>query len=100
MQNSLDYSAMDMLLSDFKKKEVIKEFQIHDKDTCSADVQIGLLTEKATEISNYLNINPKDHGARLVLIKTVGERRKLLDYLNATNFKRYIEVLKKLNIKR
>lgn len=89
-----------MTLSNYTKKEVTKEFQIHDKDTCSADVQIGLLTEKAREITEYLQKNPKDQGARLVLIRMVGERRKLLDYLNSTNFKRYIEVLKKLGIKR
>lgn len=89
-----------MSLSRWTKEQVTKEFQIHDKDTCSADVQIGMITEKAREISEYLKINTNDYSARLGLIKLVGERRRLLDYLNSTNFKRYREVLKKLGIKR
>lgn len=89
-----------MKLNTYTKNEVIKEFQIHSNDTGSADVQIGILSAQALLLEERLQKSPDDCTARLNLIKLVGQRRKLLDYLNSTNLKRYSEILKKLDIRR
>lgn len=87
-------------MDESRKKEVIEEFQLHEKDTGSADVQIALLTERIAELMEHLKRNPKDHASRLALLKLVGHRRRLLEYLNATNTERYRAVCRKLNLRR
>ena len=82
------------------KDEITKKFQLHEKDTGSADVQIAILTERVLELTEYLKLYPKDHNARLSLLKLVGQRRKLLDYLNSTDSKRYQTLIKKLNLRK
>lgn len=89
-----------MALDQQTKKKITEEFQLHDKDTGSADVQIAILTESIIELTDHLKNNPKDHGSRLSLMKQVGARRRLLNYLSKTNSERYQKVCKKLNIKR
>ena len=74
-----------MSLDKGTKEEITKKFQLHEKDTGSADVQIAILTERITELTDHLKQSPKDHGSRLALLKLVGQRRKLLDYLNSTD---------------
>ena len=81
-------------------EEITKKFQLHEKDTGSADVQIALLTERIQELTEHLKRMPKDHASRLALIKLVGQRRKLLDYLNSTDTKRYQVLLKKLKLRK
>jgi small subunit ribosomal protein S15 len=75
-----------MSLDKGTKEEITKKFQLHEKDTGSADVQIAILTERIAELTEHLKLAPKDHGSRLALLKLVGQRRKLLDYLNSSNF--------------
>ncbi|NGX57038.1 MAG: 30S ribosomal protein S15 [Candidatus Anoxychlamydiales bacterium] len=82
------------------KEEITKQFQLHEKDTGSADVQIAILSERINEIKEHLKIAPKDHSSRLALLKLVGQRRKLLDYLNSTDTKRYQHLLVKLNLRK
>ncbi len=82
------------------KEEITKKFQLHEKDTGSADVQIAILTERITELSDHLKKAPKDHGSRLALLKLVGQRRKLLDYLNSTDTKRYQSLIVRLNLRK
>lgn len=82
------------------KEEITKKFQLHEKDTGSADVQIALLTERITELTEHLKINPKDHATRLALLKLVGQRRRLLDYLNSTDTQRYQALITKLKLRR
>ena len=82
------------------KEEITKKFQLHEKDTGSADVQIAILTERITELTEHLKKNPKDHGSRLALLKLVGQRRRLLDYLNSTDTKRYQALIEKLKLRR
>lgn len=82
------------------KEEITKKFQLHEKDTGSADVQIALLTEKILEITEHLKRSPKDHASRLALLKLVGQRRKLLDYLNSTDTKRYQTLLNRLKLRK
>ena len=83
-----------------KKHEITKEFQLHPKDTGSADVQIALLTARINELTEHLQAHVKDHSSRRGLLKMVGERRRLLDYLSQTDSKRYQELIKKLNLRK
>jgi small subunit ribosomal protein S15 len=89
-----------MSLDRSTKEEITKRFQLHEKDTGSADVQIAILTERITEITDHLKIAPKDHGSRLALLKLVGQRRKLLDYLNSTDTKRYQNLITRLKLRK
>ena len=89
-----------MSLDKSTKEEITKKFQLHEKDTGSADVQIAILTERITELTDHLKNAPKDHSSRLALLKLVGQRRKLLDYLNSTDTERYKRLLEKLNLRK
>lgn len=89
-----------MSLDKGTKEEITKKFQLHEKDTGSADVQIAILTERITELTEHLKRNTKDHGSRLALLKLVGQRRRLLDYLNSTDTKRYQALINKLKLRR
>lgn len=89
-----------MSLDKGTKEEITKKFQLHEKDTGSADVQIAILTERIAEITEHLKLSPKDHNSRLALLKLVGQRRKLLDYLNSTDTNRYKKLVKKLNLRK
>lgn len=89
-----------MSLDKGTKDEITKKFQLHEKDTGSADVQIAILTERIAELSEHLKRAPKDHSSRLALLKLVGQRRRLLDYLNSTDTKRYQSLITKLKLRR
>ncbi|MCB1117488.1 MAG: 30S ribosomal protein S15 [Chlamydiia bacterium] len=89
-----------MSLDKGTKEEITKKFQLHEKDTGSADVQIAILTERITELTDHLKLSPKDHRSRLALLKLVGQRRKLLDYLNSTDTKRYQTLVKRLKLRK
>ena len=89
-----------MSLDKGTKEEITKKFQLHEKDTGSADVQIAILTERITELTDHLKASPKDHNSRLALLKLVGQRRKLLDYLNSTDTKRYQSLIVRLNLRK
>lgn len=89
-----------MSLDKGTKEEITKKFQLHEKDTGSADVQIAILTERITELTEHLKVAPKDHSSRLALLKLVGQRRKLLDYLNSTDTKRYQSLIVRLNLRK
>ena len=89
-----------MSLDKGTKEEITKKFQLHEKDTGSADVQIAILTERIAELTEHLKIAPKDHSSRLALLKLVGQRRKLLDYLNSTDTKRYQTLIARLNLRK
>ena len=89
-----------MSLDKGTKEEITKKFQLHEKDTGSADVQIAILTERITEITDHLKLSQKDHASRLTLVKLVGQRRRLLDYLNSTATKRYQTLIKRLKLRK
>ena len=88
------------MIATAKKSEVTKQFQLHPKDTGSADVQIALLTSRINELTQHLQAHVKDHSSRRGLLKMVGQRRRLLDYLSQTDTKRYQELIKKLNLRK
>jgi small subunit ribosomal protein S15 len=83
-----------------KKTQITKDYQLHPKDTGSADVKIALLTARINELTEHLQGHVKDHSSRRGLLKMVGQRRRLLDYLNSTDSKRYQELIKKLNLRK
>jgi small subunit ribosomal protein S15 len=89
-----------MSLDKDNKTKITKEFRIHPKDTGSSDVQVALLTARINEITKHLQVHIKDHHSRRGLLKLVGRRRKLLDYLKETNPERYQNVLQKLDLRK
>ncbi|MDD5590121.1 MAG: 30S ribosomal protein S15 [Candidatus Portnoybacteria bacterium] len=88
------------MLKTQKKKKIIEEFQIHEKDTGSADVQAAVLSEQIELLTKHLKKNPKDNASRRGLLKMVSKRKKLLDYLSKDDEKRYKTVTKKLGLKK
>jgi small subunit ribosomal protein S15 len=87
------------MLTARKKATAIKNAQIHEKDTGSADVQVSLLTKKIAELTNHLKTHKKDNHSRRGLIQMVADRRSHLKYLEANNKKRYTQLVTKLGLK-
>jgi small subunit ribosomal protein S15 len=82
------------------KAKTISDFKLHERDTGSADVQIALLTQRINHLTEHLQQNKKDHGSRRGLLMMVGQRRRLLDYLQTTDLNRYQAVTKKLKLRK
>jgi small subunit ribosomal protein S15 len=82
------------------KLKMIEDFRVHEHDTGSADVQIALLTRRINHLTEHLQKNVKDHSSRRGLLMMVGQRRRLLDYLQGTDAERYVEVTRKLKLRR
>jgi len=82
------------------KSKTIQNFRVHERDTGSADVQIALLTERINHLTEHLQGNVQDHSSRRGLLKMVGQRRRLLDYLHNTDATRYAAVTKKLKLRK
>ena len=80
-------------------KESIKNFQKHDKDSGSSEVQISLLTEKITNLSKHFLKFKKDKHSSMGLIKAVNRRKRLLEYLKKENFESYKNIINKLNLR-
>ena len=89
-----------MTLKKEKKNEIVSEFQKHESDTGSPEVQIALLSERIRELTEHFKIHKKDHHSRRGLLKLVGQRRRLLDYLKRRDFARYKEVIERLGIRK
>jgi small subunit ribosomal protein S15 len=87
-------------MSQIDKKAVQKEYQLHDGDTGSSDVQVALLTKRIESLTEHLQTNKKDHSSRYGLIKMVNARRRLLDYVKRTDEPRYTQLIKKLKLRR
>ena len=87
------------MISKDKKQEIIKNFGRTPEDTGSPEVQIALLTERITELTEHLKNNKKDHHSRRGLLKMVGQRRGLLEYLKKTNVEGYRELIAKLGLR-
>ena len=80
--------------------EALKPLQLHGKDTGSADVQVGILTDRINHLTDHLKANVKDHSSRRGLLQMVARRRRLLDYLKRTSPDRYKSVVEKLNLRK
>ena len=83
-----------------KKKDTIKSLAIHEKDVGSAEVQIGLLTDKITKLAEHFKKAKKDKHSTVGLTRAVNRRKKLLAYLKKTNMQSYTKVLKQLNLRK
>lgn len=89
-----------MAFSQERKSEIIKEFQKHPADTASSEVQIALLTERLTYLNKHFQSNGKDHHSRRGLMKLVGQRRQLLNYLHRKDSSAYKTLISKLGIRK
>jgi len=89
-----------MSLSPVRKKDIIEKFRAHEKDTGSPEVQIALLTARITHLTEHFKVHGKEHHSRRGLLKLVGKRRRLLDYLKTRQIDRYREIIKDLGIRK
>lgn len=83
-----------------KKQEIVSNFKLHDKDTGSPEVQIALLSNRITYLTDHFKTHVKDHHSRRGLLKLVSRRRHLLDYLKTKNVERYRVIIKTLGIRK
>jgi len=88
------------VLATEKKQDIIKEFQSKAGDTGSPEVQIALLTERINTLTDHFRTHTKDHHSRRGLLKIVGQRRRLLDYLKKKDVERYRGLIARLGIRR
>ncbi|KIX91620.1 30S ribosomal protein S15 [Staphylococcus microti] len=89
-----------MAISQERKNELIKEYRTHETDTGSPEVQIAVLTAEINALNEHLRTHKKDHHSRRGLLKMVGRRRHLLNYLRDKDIQRYRELIKSLGIRR
>ena len=89
-----------MVLDPERKKEIIENFQTHGTDTGSPEVQVALLSSRIGYLTEHFKIHKKDHGSRRGLLKLVGQRRRLLDYLKSQDVGRYRKIIKELGIRK
>ena len=88
-----------MALVQEKKQEIISDYQVHETDTGSVDVQIAMLTERINTLSQHLQRNKKDYSSRRGLLRMIGRRKRLLAYLNKQDSNRYKALIKRLGIR-
>ncbi|NLG86930.1 MAG: 30S ribosomal protein S15 [Firmicutes bacterium] len=88
-----------MAISGPKKQDIISKFQIHEQDTGSPEVQIAILTERINYLTEHLKEHKKDHHSRRGLLKMVGQRRGMLEYLKAKDIERYRSLVDKLGLR-
>lgn len=89
-----------MSISRENKTELIQDYRTHDTDTGSPEVQIAILTKRIAYLTEHFKIHAKDHHSRQGLLKMVGKRRRLLDYLKRKNNSRYQEIIKRLGLRK
>ncbi|NJM86086.1 MAG: 30S ribosomal protein S15 [Cyanobacteria bacterium CRU_2_1] len=88
-----------MALLQERKQEIISDYQIHETDTGSADVQVAMLTERINKLSAHLRGNRKDHSSRRGLLKMIGQRKRLLAYIQKQDQARYRALIGRLGIR-
>jgi len=89
-----------VVLTKDKKQKTIKKHQTHQDDTGSPEVQIAIITERINYLTEHLKTHKKDNNSRLGLLKLVGKRRQLLNYLKKNDETRYLSIIKKLKIRK
>ena len=89
-----------MALAAVRKRELDESFQSHEKDTCSSEVQIALLSERISYLTEHQKKHAKDHASQRGLVMLVGQRRRLLDYLKRTAPERYKQLIEKLGLRK
>lgn len=88
------------MISKEMKSEIIEKYKRDEKDTGSPEVQIALLTERINELTEHLKVHKKDNHSRRGLLKMVGKRRNLLNYLSKKDINRYREIVEKLGLRK
>lgn len=83
-----------------QKTDLITQYRVHDADTGSPEVQIALLSSRITYLTEHFKTHAKDHHSRRGLLKLVGRRRRLLDYLKKIDLERYRQIIEKLGIRK
>ena len=89
-----------MSITDERKAELIKEYSLKEGDTGSPEVQVAIITERITNLTDHLKIHKKDFHSRRGLLMLVGQRRRLLDYTKGKSTDRYTSLIKRLGIRR
>ncbi len=89
-----------MVLTAERKGEIIQKFRVHDSDTGSPEVQVALLTERINYLTEHFKVHKKDFHSRRGLLKLVGQRRRLLDYLKRKDVERYRKLIGELGLRR
>ncbi len=89
-----------MGLASDKKQEIIQKYRQHEGDTGSPEVQVAILSERISYLTEHFKTHKHDHHSRRGLLKLVGQRRRLLDYLKKKNFKRYSTLIKSLGLRK
>ena len=82
------------------KQQVIQDYRLHERDSGSPEVQVALLTHRITELTDHFKTHSKDHHSRRGLLKLVGRRRRLLDYLKGQDVERYRTTIERLGIRK
>jgi small subunit ribosomal protein S15 len=88
-----------MALLQEQKQEIISEYQIHETDTGSADIQVAMLTKRINQLSQHLQKNKKDYASRRGLLKMIGRRKRLLSYIYKQDQERYRALISRLGIR-
>ncbi|MBC1242146.1 30S ribosomal protein S15 [Nostoc linckia z18] len=88
-----------MALTQLRKQEIISNYQVHETDTGSADVQVAMLTERINRLTEHLQANKKDHSSRRGLLKLIGQRKRLLAYIQKENREKYLALIARLGIR-
>jgi small subunit ribosomal protein S15 len=88
-----------MALLQQRKQEIISDYQVHETDTGSSDVQVAMLTERINKLSSHLKGNKKDHASRRGLLKMIGQRKRLLAYILRQDKDRYRALITRLGIR-
>lgn len=83
-----------------EREKVIQDFRLHESDTGSSDVQVALLTHRINELTDHFKTHVKDHHSRRGLLKLVGQRRRLLDYLKSRDADRYRQLIDRLGLRK
>jgi len=83
-----------------QKQRIIQDYRIHESDTGSPEVQVAILTQRINELTEHLRAHKKDHHSRRGLLKMVGQRRRLLNYLKDNDIGRYRAVVERLGLRR
>ena len=89
-----------MTLDKETKSKLIDDYKTHDNDTGSPEVQVAILTNRISQLTEHLRVHKHDQSSRRGLLKMVGRRRKLLDYVRTRDYQRYLELTERLNIRR
>ncbi len=88
-----------MALTQLRKQEIISNYQVHETDTGSAEVQVAMLTERINRLSEHLQANKKDHSSRRGLLKLIGQRKRLLAYIQQDSREKYQALIARLGIR-